>query len=146
MNASKMPVNELQDRLLDIYESLDREIAAAAPVCKASGRCCRFAEYDHTLFLSRAEADLLTSEGLPEGSSINAETCPFQIEQLCMARERRPLGCRVYYCDPRYQGIGEGLSEKYIALLKQAHAETDTPWDYAPLVIQLLEYIERSGG
>jgi len=140
-----MPAKDIRARLVDIYASLDQEIAAAAPVCEASGRCCRFAEYEHTLFLSRAEADLLTSEGLPEGCSVDAETCPFQVENLCTARERRALGCRVYFCDLRYEGIGERLSEKYISLLKQAHAETDTPWEYAPLVIHLRAYVERTG-
>jgi len=145
-NLSKVPVKDLQARILDIYESLDREIAAAAPVCKASGRCCRFAEYDHTLFLSHAEAELLTSVGLPQDSTINADTCPFQIDGLCTARERRPLGCRVYFCDPNYEGVGERLSEKYIARLKQAHQETETPWHYAPLVIHLRAYVEGGGG
>ena len=31
-------------------------VAGLAPLCELSGRCCRFREYGHTLFLSAAEA------------------------------------------------------------------------------------------
>src|SRR4051812_16851917 len=90
----------MRDGLLALYDDLAVEIAQAAPVCELSGRCCRFKEYGHTLFISRPEAELLVEQGLPENAVIDEEGCPFQINGLCTARERRPLGCRVYYCDP----------------------------------------------
>ena len=49
----------LRERVLDVYAEVDAAVAAAAPRCVASGKCCRFAEYGHTLFLSRFEADIL---------------------------------------------------------------------------------------
>lgn len=116
-----------------LYDALAEDIAAAAPVCELSGRCCRFKEYGHTLFISRPEAELLLEEGLPAGAIVNDEGCPFQINGLCTARDRRPLGCRVYFCDPNYAGNGEALSEKYIGQLKRLHDATGTPWDYRPL-------------
>jgi Fe-S-cluster containining protein len=123
----------IRDGLLAIYDDLAAEIAQAAPVCELSGRCCRFQEYGHTLFISRPEAELLLEQGLPENAVVDESGCPFQINGLCTARERRPLGCRVYYCDPNYAGIGEALSEASIGRLKQLHEETGTPWDYRPL-------------
>ena len=45
--------------VLELYRDVDREVAAAGPVCVASGRCCRFKEYGHTLFLSNLEAEVL---------------------------------------------------------------------------------------
>ena len=123
----------IRERLLAIYDDLAAEIAKAAPVCELSGRCCRFKEYGHTLFISRPEADLLLEEGLPENAVVDEASCPFQINGLCTARERRPLGCRVYYCDPKYFGTGEALSEVFISRLKQLHEQTDTPWEYRPL-------------
>ena len=92
-----------------------------------------------TLFISRPEAELLLEQGLPENAVVDEAGCPFQINGLCTARERRPLGCRVYYCDPKYSGTGEALSEAYISRLKQLHEETDTPWDYRPLHRYLAE-------
>jgi len=130
---------ELQAGLQVIYDELAADIAAAAPVCEVSGRCCRFREYGHTLFLSRSEAEVLLSAGLPPGAVVDDAGCPFQIGGLCTARERRPLGCRVYFCDPQYAGQGEVLSERYIRRLKDLHTATGTPWEYRPLIHFLRE-------
>ena len=137
-----MSTNPLREGLLEIYEALGVEVAAAGPVCDLSGRCCRFKEYGHRLYISRPEADLLLEQGLPPGASIDEAGCPFQQGNLCTARERRPLGCRVYYCDPKYAGRGEELSERFITQLKQLHAETETPWEYGPLHAFLAEHVE----
>lgn len=123
----------LRDGLLTIYDDLSADIAAAAPVCELSGRCCRFKEYGHTLFISRPEAELLLERGLPANAAVDEAGCPFQVNGLCTARETRPLGCRVYFCDPKYAGKGEALTEKYIARLKQLHEQTGTAWEYRPL-------------
>ena len=143
--------SELRQGLLEIYDQLAVEIAAAAPVCDLSGRCCRFKEYGHTLFISRPEAELLLEQGLPAGAVLDDAGCPFQVDRLCTARDRRPLGCRVYYCDPRYTGVGEELSAKSIHDLKDLHNRTNTPWEYRPLHHFLRERevqdlsIEKSG-
>jgi len=128
-----MSTQPLRSELLALYDDLAAEIAAAGPVCDLSGRCCRFKEYGHTLFLSRPEADLLLEPGLPENAVVDEGGCPFQVQGLCTARDRRPLGCRVYYCDPNYAGVGEGLSERYIARLKKLHVESAAAWEYRPL-------------
>lgn len=134
-----MPATDPKQELPALYEELAREIAAAAPVCELSGRCCRFREYGHTLFVSRAEAELLLENGLPAGAVIDDASCPFQIGGLCTARERRPLGCRIYYCDPRYTNTGTELSEKYISRLKRLHETAGRDWEYRPLVHFLTE-------
>ena len=123
----------LKQGLLKIYEDLASDIAQLAPVCEVSGRCCRFEEYGHRLYLTSPESELLLSEGLPAGAEINTATCPFQIEKLCTAREKRPLGCRVFFCDPSYAGHAEALTEKYLARLKNLHQATGTDWVYASL-------------
>src|SRR5262249_45409025 len=88
---------------------------------------------------------LLLEEGLPAGSSIDEASCPFQIDGLCTARERRPLGCRVYYCDPSYGATGSALSERFVARLKVLHDEAATPWEYRPLHAFLRELPQRGG-
>src|SRR5258708_34319001 len=97
----------LRDGLLEIYGDLSAEIARAAPVCELSGRCCRFQEYGHTLFISRPEAELLLEAGLPENSVVDEAGCPFQVNGLCTARERGRPGCRGYYCWPRHSAGGQ---------------------------------------
>jgi len=124
---------QLRRQVLELYTEVDRDVAAAGPVCVASGRCCRFKEYGHTLFLSNLEADVLLSAAPPYEAPVSSEFCPFQKGNLCNAREPRPLGCRIYYCDPSYQETGTALSEKYLHRLKQLAEEQGVAWLYAPL-------------
>lgn len=128
-----MTAETVRGQLPILYGELSREIAAAAPVCDLSGRCCRFREYGHTLFISRPEAEVLLEEGLPDGATIDDGSCPFQIGGLCTARERRPLGCRIYFCDASYAETSVQLSERYIARLKELHDDAAVPWEYRPL-------------
>jgi hypothetical protein len=124
-----------RDALRAIYADLDADLQRLGPTCLVSGRCCRFAEYGHTLFLSAAEAALLLADAPPPSRPLDdGETCPWQDAQgRCTAREARPLGCRVYFCDPTYQAHAPELSETFIARLKQMADALDLPWHYAPL-------------
>jgi hypothetical protein len=128
---------EVHRRVLELYEEVDREVAAAGPVCVASGRCCRFKEYGHTLFLSNLEADVLLAGAPPYERPVTPDFCPFQKGNLCTARGPRPLGCRVYYCDPAYQETGSRISETYLRRLKELADTHGLPWRYAPLHVFL---------
>jgi Fe-S-cluster containining protein len=119
--------------VLSVYEDVDRAVAAAGPVCVASGRCCRFKEWGHTLFLSNLEAEVLLSAAPPFERPASADFCPFQKENLCTAREPRPLGCRIYYCDPAYQETGNRLTEEALHRMKEIAERHGLPWRYAPL-------------
>ena len=125
--------DELRRRVLELYAEVDAAVAAAGPVCVASGRCCRFKEYGHTLFISNLEADVLLAAAPPYDAPVSSDFCPFQKDNLCTAREPRPLGCRVYYCDPAYQETGNRLSEEYLRSLKRLADEQGVEWRYAPL-------------
>src|ERR1700688_2279911 len=103
----------LRRAVLELYAEVDKEVAAAGPVCVASGRCCRFKEYGHVLFLSSLEAEVLLHAAPAYAGPVTADFCPFQKDTRCTAREPRPLGCRVYYCDPSYQETGSAIMEKY---------------------------------
>jgi hypothetical protein len=124
---------ELRRRVLELYREVDAEVQAAGPVCVASGRCCRFKEYGHVLFLSNLEADVLLAGAPPYEQPVPADFCPFQKGNLCTARAPRPLGCRVYYCDPNYQETGNRITEKYLHRLKELAEEQGVAWRYAPL-------------
>ena len=124
---------ELRSRVLELYNEADQAVAAAGPVCVASGRCCRFKEYGHVLFLSNLEAEVLLANAPPYDRPVSADFCPFQKDNLCTAREPRPLGCRVYYCDPAYEETGQRISEEYLQRLKALANEHEAAWRYAPL-------------
>jgi hypothetical protein len=123
----------LEAELRAIFAELDAEIAAHAPRCETSGRCCRFAEYGHTLFLCELEARLLLADGLPANLTVEDGLCPYQVGGLCAARDRRPTGCRVYFCDPAFAETMPIVAERTIARLKSLHDRLDLPWNYAPL-------------
>jgi Fe-S-cluster containining protein len=123
----------LRERVLAIYAEADATVAAAGPKCDASGRCCRFKEYGHTLFISNLEADVLIESSPPYSKPVSGDFCPFQEGNLCTARDPRPLGCRVYFCDPGYQEKGSAISETFLRRLKDLANEHALPWRYAPL-------------
>ena len=124
---------ELRAHVLAVYAEADAAVAAAGPRCDASGRCCRFKEYGHTLFVSHLEADVLLAAAPPYSKPVSPDGCPFQVDNLCTARDPRPLGCRVYFCDPTYQETGSAISETYLRRLKALADEHGTGWRYAPL-------------
>lgn len=124
---------EVRQEVQQVYTAVDAAVAAAGPVCIASGRCCRFAEYGHTLFLSNLEAEILLEAAPPYEPPVTAEYCPFQKGNLCTAREPRPLGCRIYYCDPAYQETSNQITEEALRRLKDIADRHQLPWRYAPL-------------
>ena len=85
------------------------------------------------LFVSNLEAEVLLAGAPAYSPPVSPDFCPFQKENLCTAREPRPLGCRIYYCDPSYQETANHLSEKYVHKLKDLAGEFGTEWQYSPL-------------
>lgn len=133
----------VRDQLRALYQAVDAAVAEHAPVCIASGRCCRFAEYGHTLFLSGLEAELLFDEAPAPCRPVDAgETCPWQDARgRCTARDARPIGCRVYFCDPSYQEPSHAITERALQALKAICDQTGHAWRYAPLHAHLREAI-----
>ncbi len=119
--------------ILEIYRQADAAVAAAGPVCRASGRCCRFTEYGHRMYLSNLEAAVLLAGAPPYQKPVSADFCPFQKDNLCTAREPRPLGCRIFFCDPSYQETGNQIMEHFLGRLKELAVAHGLDWEYAPL-------------
>ena len=121
--------------LTALYAELDQQVARFGPICELSGRCCRFQEYGHTLFVSTPEVRFLLEQAPPPPRPLDrGETCPWQDQRgRCTARAARPLGCRVYFCDPKFQRAGQEISELFISRLKRLTETHGLPWNYAPL-------------
>ncbi len=127
---------EARGALRQLYQNLDSEVASRGPTCWLSGRCCRFAEAGHTLFVSAPEAAVLVADApRPSRPLDDGASCPWQDDHgRCTAREARPLGCRVYYCDPMFgDRAAAELSERFLGRLKRLADRLGLPWDYAPL-------------
>lgn len=117
-----------------VYAVADNAVAAAGPKCDASGKCCHFTEYGHSLFISHFEAEILLENAPPYETPVSRDGCPFQVGGLCTARDARPLGCRIYFCDPAYEQRMVEITEACLSRLKAIADKYDGGrWEYAPL-------------
>lgn len=134
-----------RDPIRAVYDQTDAEVARLAPACAISGRCCRFEEYGHTLFVSAPEFALLVADAPPPARPPDdGASCPWQDGRgRCTARDARPLGCRVYFCDPGYQPHASEVAEASIARLKRVVDDLMLPWDYAPLHRHIRRAVEE---
>lgn len=129
------------DQAVDaIYAWVDEQVQLAAPRCEISGRCCRFREYGHRLYISGVEADRLRQTQLPESNAGRdwnlltvREQCPYQVQGRCEARTARPLGCRIFFCDPNYEQRATEITEEALQRLKYVHEQYGEPWEYREL-------------
>ncbi len=134
--AARRP--EVVAAMQEFYAEADRQIAAHAPVCWNKGECCRFGEFGHRLYVTALEVvyylALAEGAGIP---SITADACPHALGGKCHARPRRPLGCRVFYCDRGAQHWQGPLTEDCLAQLRRLHEQLDVPYFYADWITVL---------
>ena len=55
-------------------------------------------------------------------AQVEPRGCPYQVDGLCTARQARPLGCRVYFCDAGAQSWQNAVYETYHVQLRALHA------------------------
>lgn len=118
----------IHQSLRGIYQELEREVAALKPTCWLSGKCCKFETYGHKLYITGLEvAYALAQLDPPMRAFLDAadlpqmDGCPFQVKGLCGIHALRPLGCRVYFCDPSAQHWQSDVYERYLAKLRALH-------------------------
>jgi Fe-S-cluster containining protein len=161
MADSSGPHPAALDAMVSLYAELDAVVNAHNPRCDASGRCCRFDSWGHQLFVSTLEMQYFAMRmGLiPVSAKADAGTaisislpqypvsgdCPWQIDGLCTAREARPLGCRIYFCDPANQDWQPELYEKFHRRILELHARFAMPYSYREWRSTLRDYrLQRS--
>jgi Fe-S-cluster containining protein len=130
---------EVSARLEAIYAMIADQVAARAPVCVASGRCCNFEAYGHRLYVTGLEAAWCVAQLTPEQPSLSRASvaaalerggCPFQVGTLCGVHPIKPVGCRTYYCDPTADRWHEELTERAHAMVKRLHEHAGAPYRY----------------
>lgn len=110
-----------------VYEAIARAVDSRRPVCDQSGRCCKFEQWGHRLYVTGLEAAYLLARierplSLSAiASAREAGGCPFQKALLCSVHPIRPLGCRVYYCDATAQEWQKDLCERMLDEVKAIH-------------------------
>jgi len=128
----------LVDRVRALYQRVDAEIAARQPVCINRGTCCRFDAYGHRLYVTQVELDYFLLHQRPHGlRDVTTGACPYQIAGRCTAREHRPLGCRIFFCDPNAQDWQPALYERRLAELKQIGEELGIEYRYKEWLVAL---------
>ncbi|MCK6439599.1 MAG: hypothetical protein L6Q71_05295, partial [Planctomycetes bacterium] len=76
-----------------------------------------------------------------DGIAPEGKLCPFYKEGKCSARDVRPLGCRVYFCDKSYQkNHSQRIYEKYHAEIEALARESEVEYAYVPMVSALRRY------
>jgi Fe-S-cluster containining protein len=131
---------ELLSELNDLYASVDAELARLDVPCKACGECCNLARYGLRLYVTPAEAALLGQVPPPPAAADQdvapAARCPYLAGSKCAARDRRTLGCRVFFCQAD-QDAGNVLYERYHGRIQALHAAHNIPYAYANLFLAL---------
>ncbi|MBI5366474.1 MAG: hypothetical protein HZA54_05525 [Planctomycetes bacterium] len=125
-----------------IYRELAEDVARAGPVCILRGVCCDFATMDYVLYASSLEVLYL-------GCFIDlarvrdaGKLCPFWLERRCSEHAVRPLGCRVYFCDPRYAAQAPEIYERHHRRIRELADRLELDYEYAPF----LDFLARAGG
>ncbi|UCD28662.1 MAG: hypothetical protein JSV03_16535 [Planctomycetota bacterium] len=119
-----------------LYAEIDSRIAEQKATCRACGKCCHFANFEHRLYVTALEAVYYLAQG-NSPPSVAADTCPHLIDGKCDARVRRPFACRIFYCDPEHHDWQGPLSEEYNARLRTLHTEFNIPYIYTDWMILL---------
>jgi hypothetical protein len=120
--------------LAGLYARVDAEIAARNPRCELSGRCCDFPRSGQRLYASALESAFAVDTAGGAAPDAPSGLCPWHVEGRCTHRQGRPLGCRVYFCDPGFAAEMPDVYERYHAELRALHEEHGVPYTYAPFV------------
>ncbi|MBI4581870.1 MAG: hypothetical protein HY718_19390 [Planctomycetes bacterium] len=140
--AAKRP--EVVAAMRAFYGDADRRIAAHSPTCWNRGACCRLGEYGHRLYVTALEvAYYLAHRRQEQVPTVTGESCPHAHDGQCHARERRPLGCRIFYCDPAAQHWQGPLTEELLRRLRRLHDELNVPCFYADWLVVLRALQQR---
>ena len=129
------------DAVGGLYADVQRAIDQRRPVCIVSGRCCRFEEFGHRLYVTTLElaafmADLRRAEAEGKAdsgklmSAWDGTGCPFQVAKLCTAHAFRPFGCRIYFCDATSTDWQHEQYEAFHTRLKAMHEAMGVPYFY----------------
>lgn len=121
------------------YADLEAAVAEHQPRCILRGACCRFDEYGHNLFVTTLEAawfiaHMTPSPAAPAGAQSTAvmpDGCPYQVNGRCTVREARPMGCRIFFCDPQSRHWQGPLTEESLARLRALHDRFAVSYIYA---------------
>jgi Fe-S-cluster containining protein len=139
----------LFQELQALYKALEEEIQPYIPLCQRSSRCCHFKSFGHRLYSTSLEVQYALNSkplNLPLKETLKPLTCPYlQEDGACGNREGRPLGCRIFFCDPQYEKeIAPLLYEKYHKKIQTSLEKFKIEYFYGEMTLQLQEKLLSS--
>jgi hypothetical protein len=124
------PAAQARVALRAIYARVAEDLAARPELsCELSGRCCRFREAGHQLYLTRLEYEEMVARG--GARPADPDACPWLEDGLCGNREGRALACRTYFCSDEKQAAE--VTERWHAEIRNLHANSGLDYDYRSL-------------
>jgi Fe-S-cluster containining protein len=120
----------LIERVTALYADVQREIDIRRPRCDVSGRCCRFEEYGHRLFVTTLEVAAFVASSTKPAPQAVGNGCPYQIDGLCSVHTIRPFGCRIFFCDASATDWQQEQYEEFHLRLRQMHEQMNVPYLY----------------
>jgi hypothetical protein len=128
----------------EIYQRVDAGLAEHNPVCRADGTCCKFNLTAHRVYLSTGELALLSRTAPPSLGPCKIPRCPYQVNTLCTGRDRRPLGCRIFFCDPALSGFCRESYETHHRAIRLLHQKHCLPYAYVELASSVLQLFSQA--
>lgn len=130
----------MRPEVLEAVEKLHEDAAAAigriGPRCEMSGRCCRFEEFGHRLFITSAElaAFAMSLRALPDRKFLTQRQdgggCRFQLDGVCTVHHSRPMGCRLFFCDRTTETSMQQVYEQLHDGIRRLHDRLGIPYRY----------------
>ena len=135
--------DDLAAKMDAFYAEADQAIAANRPVCRNRGECCRFAAFGHKLYASSVElVDFVRCARSAWHYPGGASDCPYHVGGLCVARPFRPLGCRIFFCDPETREWQGPEYERRLIELRQIGTDFGVDYRYVEWLSALRELSE----
>jgi len=120
--------SDVREAVLRVYRELQEQIDLRKPKCSMSGRCCRFDEFGHRLYVTTMEFALFFA--LVGDRERSTAACPFQVEGRCSVHSARPFGCRVFFCDSTSDEWQHEQYERFHGELKRLHEALGVEYHY----------------
>ena len=107
----------MDDALTALYHEIDVELRRLGASCEACGRCCRFAEFGHRLWMTNLETDYLRARH-EHREAVDPGACAYLDGTSCSARDGRSLACRTFHCGLP-SDVVEEITNRYFERLRE---------------------------
>ena len=137
------PAAVIAREVADVYAWIERQMASPTgeSPCRACGRCCDFAAYDHRLYVTTPELVYLLHHTPEDGIRLMpADTCPYNEAGRCAIHTHRFAGCRIFFCNGQISAEGQGeVMEEAIRRFKDVCRRFNLPYRYCDLKTALTQ-------